>query len=339
MRARKAGLLVGAAGAAGAALQWRYLRRLASDPEHELLRDPPAGRPLRFTSADGTRLYAEEFGGGRAAPTIVLAHGWTEGISYWTFVIRELEPDFRVIAYELRGHGRSGPAAGGDYSLARFGEDLEAVLAGCLGDGERATVGGHSLGAMAIAAWAEHHDVRAHASGVALMNTLLGDLLAGQLLFPIPKFARRWAEPLALRAFLANRAPLPPFSTAIHDAMIRRTAFGPTATPARVALYQRLLRTCPPDARAACGVAMSQMELHHALANLDVPTLLLTSSDDRLTPASRVRRIARLLPELTELLELPATGHMEALERPVEVAAALRRLASRTPVAQPIAAA
>jgi pimeloyl-ACP methyl ester carboxylesterase len=174
---------------------------------------------------------------------------------------------------------------------------------------------------------------------VALMNTLLGDMLAGQLLFPVPKFARRWAEPLALRAFLANRAPIPPFATPIHAAAIRHAAFGPTATPARVALYQRLLLSCPPDARAACGVAMSQMELHHALANLDVPTLVVTGSDDRLTPASHARRIARLLPELTELLELPATGHMEALERPVEVAAALRRLAGRTPVAQPVAAA
>jgi hypothetical protein len=45
------------------------------------------------------------------------------------------------------------------------------------------------------------------------------------------------------------------------------------------------------------------------------------------------------LPELTELIELPATGHVEALERPVEVAAALRLLGARTPIGQPIAAA
>lgn len=338
MNARKVGALVVSGGIAGAALQWRMLRALANDPERALLRNPPCGRPLKATSADGTELYAEMFGR-EDAPTIVLAHGWTEGISYWTFVIRELEPDFRVIAYELRGHGRSSPAASGDYSLARFGEDLEAVLAACVPSGELATVAGHSLGAMAIAAWAEHHHVRERVSAAALMNTGFGGLIAGQRLFVVPKFAQRWAELLALQAFLANRAPIPPFSSPIHDAALRYVAFGPTATPARVALYQRLLLACPPDVRAACGVAMSKMELHHALANLTVPTLVVTSSGDRLTPPSHARRIAELLPEATELIELPATGHMEALERPVEVANALRRLATGRPAAQPAAVA
>ncbi len=61
--------------------------------------------------------------------TIVLLHGWTETIGYWTPVISELATrGFRVVAVDLRGHGASGRAAGGDYSLARFGEDLEAVL-------------------------------------------------------------------------------------------------------------------------------------------------------------------------------------------------------------------
>ncbi len=63
------------------------------------------------------------------APTIVLIHGWTEGIRYWTYVIGELADEFRLVAYDLRGHGDSDPAAGGDYSLARFGDDVEAVLA------------------------------------------------------------------------------------------------------------------------------------------------------------------------------------------------------------------
>ena len=70
------------------------------------------------------------------------------------------------MAYDLRGHGRSRPAADGDYALERFGEDLEAVLAaaGAGGDHGLATVVGHSLGAMSIAAWAERHDARARAA-------------------------------------------------------------------------------------------------------------------------------------------------------------------------------
>jgi pimeloyl-ACP methyl ester carboxylesterase len=81
--------------------------------------------------------------------------------------------------------------------------------------------------------------------------------------------------------------------------------------------------------RAAAGLAMADMDLHHTLARLTVPTLVMAGSNDRLTPPSHARRIAAELPELTELIELPATGHMGPLERPAEVSAALRAIAAR----------
>ena len=84
----------------------------------------------------------------------MLLHGWTEALRYWVYVIRELTDQFRIVAYDLRGHGRSGRAPGDDYSLARFGDDLEAVLEATVPADEQAVVAGHSLGGMSIAAWA-----------------------------------------------------------------------------------------------------------------------------------------------------------------------------------------
>jgi pimeloyl-ACP methyl ester carboxylesterase len=46
------------------------------------------------------------------------------------------------------------------------------------------------------------------------------------------------------------------------------------------------------------------------------------------TSPSHARRIASVLPALTELIELPDTGHMGPLERPHEFSRALRELAS-----------
>ena len=61
---------------------------------------------------------------------MVLAHGWTEQLRFWGPVIRLLrDRGLRVVAYDLRGHGESGAAPMRDYSIERFGEDLEAVLA------------------------------------------------------------------------------------------------------------------------------------------------------------------------------------------------------------------
>jgi pimeloyl-ACP methyl ester carboxylesterase len=315
-------------GAAGLETQRRFSRRIAEDPERAVLGSPPKGRPIHVRSADGTSLYAEAFGSDDA-PTVVLAHGWTESLSFWTYQIRDLsERGLRIVAYDLRGHGESEPAAGGDYSIARFGEDLEAVLAACVPGGRRAMVVGHSLGAMAVAAWAEHHDVEQRAGAAALINTGVGDLIAEQLLVPVPGIAQALNHTVAVRGFLGSRAPLPRFSTPLLAAAIRYIAFGPSATPAQVAFYERMLIASPPDARADIGIALSEVELYDALPRLTVPTIVIAGEKDRLTPPSHARRIAEMLPQLEGLTVLPETGHMAPLERHQEVTELLAQLAA-----------
>ena len=173
--------------------------------------------------------------------------------------------------------------------MARFGEDLEAVLEATVPAGERAILAGHSLGGMSIAAWAEHHDVGARASGAALMFTGLGGLVGGQLVVHVPRFAQALSEPIAQHGFLGSRAPLPRISTPISHAAIRRFAFGPDGSPAQVAFYERMLVACAPEVRSATGIAMQKMELHHVLPDLTVPTLVMAGELDRLTPPAHAR--------------------------------------------------
>jgi pimeloyl-ACP methyl ester carboxylesterase len=317
-----------AAAASGAAVlaQRRHSQRIAADPERAILKVPLRGRPLTVRSSDGTELHAEVFGADDA-PTLVLAHGWTEALGIWVYEIRELADQFRIVAYDLRGHGNSGRAPGGDYSLARLGDDLEAVLEATLLSGEPAVVAGHSLGGMSIAAWAEHHDVSRRVSGTGLLFTAVGGLLGGQLVVPVPRFAQALSDPVARHTFFGVRAPLPHASTPVSSAAVRYFAFGPSATPAQVAFYERMLVACPPDVRAKTGRAMQDMDLYHVLPCLTVPTLVMAGENDRLTPPTHARRIAAHLPNLYELIVLPDTGHMGPLERPAEVSDALRRLA------------
>jgi len=313
---------------AGVLAQRRFKHKIAQDPERAVLGSPPKGRPIEVRSADGTMLHAEQFGE-EDAPTLVLAHGWTENLSYWTYQIRALSRrGLRIVAYDLRGHGESDPAASGDYAIARFGEDLEAVLALCVPDGRRAMVVGHSLGAMAIAAWAEHHDVEQRADAAALINTGVGDLIAEQLLVPVPAVAQALNRTVAVHGFLGSRAPLPRFSTPLTAAAIRYVAFGPAATPAQIAFYERMLIASPPDARANVGIALSEVELYDALPRLTVPSIVIAGASDRLTPPSHARRIAEMLPRLEGLTVLPDTGHMAPLERHQEVTELLAQLAA-----------
>ncbi|MBV8430019.1 MAG: alpha/beta hydrolase [Solirubrobacterales bacterium] len=317
-----AGVLAG-----GLLAQRRFHRQIAQDPEQAVLAEPPQGSPVSITSADGTALHAEAFGPRDGLP-IVLAHGWTESLQYWIYQIRDLsERGFRVIAYDLRGHGESDGAARDDYSIERFGEDLEAVLAEVVPAGRAAVVAGHSLGAMAIAAWAEHHEVKPRVAAAALINTGVGDLVAEQLLVPVPSVAQALNRTVAVHGFLGSRAPLPRFSTPLAAAALRYIAFGPAATPAQVAFFERMLIACPPDVRAQVGLALSELELHEALPQLTVPTIVIAGDQDRLTPPGHARRIAEMLPQLQRLTVLEDTGHMAPLERHAAVTRALVELA------------
>jgi pimeloyl-ACP methyl ester carboxylesterase len=82
--------------------------------------------------------------GNAGAPTVVLVHGGRDHARSWDWVARELRRDFHVIAPDLRGHGDSGWALGGHYTLPEFTLDL-AQLIDLLGL-EAVHLVGHSLG-------------------------------------------------------------------------------------------------------------------------------------------------------------------------------------------------
>ena len=124
----------------------------------------PPGRPMIVRSKDGIRLHAEVFGPEDGYP-IVLAHGITCAIRVWAYQIADLSTDYRVIAFDHRGHGRSAvPARRSAYSLDYLAADLDAVLEATLAPGERAVIAGHSMGGIAITSWAERYPERVAAA-------------------------------------------------------------------------------------------------------------------------------------------------------------------------------
>src|ERR1700733_7112013 len=85
----------------------------------------PPSRTVEARSADGTRLHTEVFGPDDGYP-IVLAHGITCAIRAWTYQIAELAGQYRVIAFDHRGHGRSGIPRHGGYGLSHLAADGDA---------------------------------------------------------------------------------------------------------------------------------------------------------------------------------------------------------------------
>src|SRR6478735_10459426 len=102
----------------------------------------PPSRPMTVRAGDGTALHVEVFGPADGYP-IVLAHGITCAIRVWAYQIADLSRDYRVIAFDHRGHGKSAvPPRPNRYSLDLLAADLDAVLDTTLAPGERAVIAG-----------------------------------------------------------------------------------------------------------------------------------------------------------------------------------------------------
>jgi pimeloyl-ACP methyl ester carboxylesterase len=80
----------------------------------------------RVVTVEGAELHVEERGSGEP---LLLLHGGTGTSGDWkhVFDLDALAARFRVIAPDARGHGRS-TNPGGDFSFARCGRDVVAIL-------------------------------------------------------------------------------------------------------------------------------------------------------------------------------------------------------------------
>ncbi|MBE1547303.1 pimeloyl-ACP methyl ester carboxylesterase [Mycobacterium sp. OAS707] len=290
----------------------------------------PKGRVVPVRSKDGIRLHAEVFGPEDGYP-IVLAHGITCALRVWAYQIADLSNDYRVIAFDHRGHGKSAvPPHRHRYSLDILAEDLDSVLDATLAPGERAVIAGHSMGGIAITSWADRFPDRVpqRVDAVALINTTTGDLLRNVKFLPVPPplaDARVRAAGTLLRTFGA--APLLRAVDRPSRRFVSTIAVGRDADPAIVDFIYELFTSTPPAGRGGWARALVDTlgPEHIGLKNLTAPTLVIGSTKDRLLPMVSSRHIARMAPNLASFVELPG-GHCAIVERPDDVNKHLRML-------------
>jgi pimeloyl-ACP methyl ester carboxylesterase len=91
---------------------------------------------------NGVRLHYQQVGEG---PDLVLVHGLTGNLAVWHLrIVPELSERFRVLTYDLRGHGHSDAPPTG-YTPDAMAEDLLRLLDAL--EIERPVIAGHSYGA------------------------------------------------------------------------------------------------------------------------------------------------------------------------------------------------
>lgn len=107
------------------------------------------GTHQTVATGDGVPLAYLEAGRGQP---LVLVHGWCQSAAGWRHQLAGLSSQFRVIAYDQRGHGQSGKPVHG-HTIHRLAADLHDLLHGLDLDGVILT--GHSMGCSVVCAYLE----------------------------------------------------------------------------------------------------------------------------------------------------------------------------------------
>jgi pimeloyl-ACP methyl ester carboxylesterase len=324
-RAAKKALIVAGATVAAAALGVageRYLvRRARSGP------DPERGEPLeerpgeerRIRSFDGTEL-AVNVVGPADAPVLVMVHGFSADLTLWHYQWKHFCGNYRCVLIDQRGHGKSGHATRGDYSLEAFGRDLKAVLDDEAPQGPVALMG-HSMGGMVVMSFAEHfpEEFGTRVRAVVLANTAAGELIkeaASKLGVQMGKLVAAAAVRVAKdpRRVYRIRARALAGQGDLAFAAARLTNFGPNPPPSLVEHVARVSARAPVEVWTDLLGSLVEMDLSHALAHMSVPTLVLVGDVDRLTPPASALAIKRILPD-GRMAVFKGSGHCTMLER------------------------
>ena len=262
------------------------------------------GRMRTHTVAGGggLRLHVREWG--RAdGPPILFIHGWSQNHLCWDKQYESaLRDEFRLVAYDLRGHGMSeAPPGPGPYTdAALWADDLAAIIEELSLD--RPVLVGWSYGAFVICDY-----LRAYGQArVAAVNFVEGAVKLGEAAFGTfigPGFLDHFADATAddlpanirgmrafLRACLAKPVPADDFETALCWNMV-----------------------VAPQIRAS--LAAREIDGDDVLRALDVPVLVTHGRADTVVLPAMAEHVLATCPA-AEASWYDGVGHAPHLEEP-----------------------
>ncbi|QPC99517.1 alpha/beta fold hydrolase [Qipengyuania soli] len=279
--------------------------------------------------ADGREIHLRDEGP-RDAPVIILLHGSNADLSSWQKWTEALRDKYRVIRFDQRGHGLTGPAPDDDYDLTAFVDDVDEV-ADALEVGTF-TLGGNSMG-----------------GGIAMEYAIANpDRLDALILVdaggaPIErKGSGNLAFTLAGKPVIGDlMSQLLPRSL-VEKSLSQSVSNQAVVTPETVDRYWEMARY--PGARAATRKRFSTPRRSfsaESVAAMQVPTLVMWGEEDALIPYDAAGWYMDHLPN-AKLVHYPGIGHLPMEEAPEKSVADLtawldKTLATRRPAsAEPV---
>jgi len=253
----------------------------------------------RVSTARPVRVH-EVADGPPGASVLVLSGSLGSTMAMWDSIVDALAARFRVVRYDLRGHGAS-PTPPGPYTMEDLGADLLALLDRI--GAARANLLGCSIGGMASLWLAAQFPERIERLVVIGSSARLG---------PPGDWIERHRRVLVEGTGLVAEAVTPRWVSPRFAA----------SRPDELARYRAMFAAADPAGYAGCCIAIAGMDLTDLLPRITASTLVVVGSADPSTPPEHSRAIADAIPG-ARLVVVDGAAHLPSLERPDEVAGLL----------------
>src|ERR1700722_18664540 len=240
------------------------------------------------------------------APVLVLANPVGTTRAVWAAQVPLLQRHFRLLRFDLRGHGEPGArsaAPPGAYSIAELGTDVLGLMRDY--GVTTAAYCGISLGGM-IGLWLAANAQERISSLVVCCAAIT----------PLPS-RQAWLD----RAALVRSAGMAAIGEMIPPRWF--TADFIARQPAAVAFVMDMLHGTDPEGYAGCGEAIAGMDLRPALGAVKAPTLVIAGTEDTAAPPWQGAMTATGIAD-SRLRVIRGASHLAPYQTPGPVTAAIR---------------
>lgn len=236
-----------------------------------------------------------ELSGTLNAPVVMLSHSLGSNLNMWDSQLEALEPRFRVLRYDTRGHGAS-DAPESAYTLDQLVDDAKALLDALKID--KAHFVGLSMGGMI-----------GQGFGITHADRLLSLTLCSTSAF-IPEAAQPIVQE---RIDTARKQGL----QALVDGTLARwfTSEYLKKNPPEVARIRRLFLETPLAGYIGCSEAIRRLNYLKQLFQIKLSTLIMVGEDDPGTPVSASEAIHEGIAG-SKLVIIPKMLHLTNVEKP-----------------------
>jgi len=243
-------------------------------------------------------IHYQDLGDPQKLP-IILIHGMTFDHTMWNPQIEILKKNYRVIAYDMRGHGLS-DVGDGQYNYKMFVNDLRDLMDHL--DIESAVLCGLSMGgAIALRTYEMYP------------NRIRALILSDTRSEADSNYTKKWRED---SIELIKKSGLKPFAKSfLADTFAKESC---KTNPEAVKHIKNIVLSSEP--LAICGVLLAQAartDMTDLLTKIKVPTLIMIGENDNFTPLSSSKMMNEKITG-SELKIIPKAGHISNLENTPE---------------------